>query len=149
MALKPGNEYRQRWMIDIAPCHVPGARQIVHLVAKDAVARDRQKMQQQFGRSDVEHDRRPGGKSAQVCVFLWSSRDHGFNRRSRPSTTICHSCQLSDSSHESFSSDLVCSLRTTFAARGASFLMAALSCSSTQARTPSGRSSAGCPFAAA
>src|SRR5262249_30231206 len=133
-----------------APCHVPRARQVVHLVAKDAVTRDRQQMQQQFGRGNVEHDGRAGGKTAYVRIFFWNSRNHVFSRRRRPSTTCCHSCQLSDSSHESFSSDLICSLRTAPAARGASFLMAALSsCCSTQLRTPSGKSPAGCPFAAA
>src|SRR5258708_10355473 len=43
--------------------------------------------------------------------------DHPCNRRNRPSTVVCHSCQESDSSHCSRNSDLALILLTTVIAR--------------------------------
>src|SRR5579859_7100674 len=69
MARNPGDEDSHRRMVDIAPGHVLGAGEVVHLVAKDAVAGGSKEMKEQLGRGDIEDDGRTGGEAAlrRVC----------------------------------------------------------------------------------
>ncbi len=77
----PRDPNSERRMVNVSPGHVPRTRQVIHFVAKNAVTRHHQQMQQQLGRYDVEHDRR-AGEEAVVRRFcgsnLLGSRVHWF-----------------------------------------------------------------------
>ena len=98
-ARKPRDPNSERRMINVSPSHVPRTRQVIHFVAKNAVTRNHQQMQQQFGRDDVKHDRRAGekrlcGASRAIELVVAPCRSRAIRVHSRLLSLICDHQQL-------------------------------------------------------
>src|SRR5260370_14623191 len=71
MPRQPGTEHSSRQVIDVPTGQSLRAREVVHLIAKDAVASRSHQMQQQFAGRDVKDDRGTGGETRR-SAFSWS-----------------------------------------------------------------------------
>src|SRR5260370_32944491 len=71
MQRQPGQEHGDRRVIDVPPSQSLRASEVVHLIAKDAVASRAGQMPQQLAGSDVKDDRGTGGETRRSS-FSWS-----------------------------------------------------------------------------
>ena len=67
----------QRWLIDIAPVEMPGAREVVKFIDEVAIAPSGIQVQREFGRGDERH-RQPGAYEPRLASFFGLDTVHSF-----------------------------------------------------------------------